>query len=394
MPIRPCRAEIGTRALEENFRILSALVADDVELLAVVKADAYGHGLSLCAPAVVRAGARWLGVTSVEEGIAARALCPDSRILIIGGIFPGQAEELLAHHLTAVVWDRWQIEQIETTARAMHAHAASIPVHLEIDTGMSRQGVDPTQLDEAIHWFPPSSPLRVESIMTHLYAADEINGEITAAQFARLASVVQAVTEIGLLPEWLNVGSSAALLSGMAKQIARLAGRFGMKAMLRPGLALYGLAPEFNPPFNAAPPSLVSTRAQLQPVLSWKTQVTSIRNVCAGAAVGYNGTFVAAEPLTLALLPVGYGDGLSRLLGNHFSLLIHGQMAPICGRVSMDQTVIDVTGIEDVHPGDEVVLIGHQGDAQITAEDHARASHTISWEVFTRISSRVPRIPV
>jgi len=391
MQMRPCYAEIATRALEDNYRLLAQLVAPDAELLAVVKANAYGHGLRLCAPAVVRAGARWLGVTSVEEGLEARELCPQSRILVIGGLFPGQADALIAHHLTAVVWDRWQIEQLERAAHAAHAAPGSVPVHLEIDTGMSRQGIDPAQINQALHWFSPSSPLRLEAVMTHLYAADDATGKITAEQFTRLATVLKAITEFGLLPEWLNVGNSASLITGIAPQIVQLANRFGMKAMLRPGLVLYGLAPEFDPPFDVEPASLVEMRLKLVPVLSWKTSVTSVRQVPAGAVVGYSGTFVAVEPLTLALLPVGYADGLSRLLGNRFSLLVHGQLAPIVGRVSMDQTVIDITGIAAVQPGDEVVLLGRQGTAEITAQDHARASQTISWDVFTRISSRVER---
>jgi len=166
--------------------------------------------------------------------------------------------------------------------------------------------------------------------------------------------------------------------------------------MLRPGLALYGVAPRFDPPFepDREPPSLSRAYAQLQPVMSWKTRVVSVRSVPAGTDVGYNGTFVATEPMRLALLAVGYADGLDRRLGNRFSLLVRGQRAPIVGRISMDQTVIDITETPGVEPGDEVVILGSQGAETITAFDHADAAGTIPWEVFTRIAPRVQRVEV
>jgi alanine racemase len=402
MPTRPCWVEIHTRFLEENYRFLVALVAPDAELLAIVKADAYGHSLSLCAPAAVRAGARWLGVTCVEEGVAARALCPEARILTIGGVFPGQAAAAVAHRLTAVAWEPWQLAELETAARAAGLAAGALPVHLEIDTGMSRQGVAPEKLspeaggaEALLARFAPGSPLRLEGVMTHLFAADEADGRVTQLQLARLDEALSRIEAAGIYPEWLNVGSSAALVAGETAAIAAQAARHGMKTLLRPGLVLYGLTPEFVPRFEPEEPkSLVAARARLQPVLQWKTRVVGVRSVPAGAVVGYNGTFVATEPMRLALLAVGYADGLDRRLGNRFSLLVRGARAPLVGRISMDQSVIDVTEIPGVEAGDEVVILGEQGGETITAFDHARATETIPWEVFTRIGSRVPRIAV
>jgi alanine racemase len=395
MPMRPCWVEIHTRFLEDNYRFLLSLAASQAELLAIVKADAYGHSLSLCAPAAVRAGARWLGVTDVDEGVAARAVCPDSRILVISGAFPGQGEAVVRHRLTAVAWEPWQLDELEGAARAAGAASGSVPVHLEIDTGMSRQGVAPDQIASVLARFVPGSPLRLEGVMTHLFAADEADGAVTKAQLARLDEALEKVEFAGLFPEWLSLGASSALLAGDAGAIAALAARHGMKAMLRPGLALYGLAPEFDPRFESQEPaSLTAARARLQPVLQWKTRVASLRSIPAGAVVGYNGTFVATEPMRLALIAVGYADGLDRHLGNHFSLLVRGVRAPLVGRVSMDQAVVDVTGIPGVEIGDEVVILGSQGDETITAFDHARATDTIPWEVFTRIGSRVRRLAV
>jgi alanine racemase len=392
MPTRPCWVEICTRNLEENYRFLSSLAGPDVDLLAIVKANAYGHSLELCAPALARAAAPWLGVTSVEEGIQARRLCPDSRILIISGIFPGQAHDLIRHKLTAVVWDSWQLDELEFAAREVDVRSLSL--HLEIDTGMSRQGVAPESLDPLLARFHRDSPLRLEGVMTHLFAADEADERVTADQLSRLDAALARIRSAGLNAGLLNVGNSAALLAGHAEKIAALSARYDMRLLMRPGLALYGIVSEFDPGFDTAEPiSLAHARRRLHPVLSWKTRVVSLRSVTAGTVVGYNGTFVATEPMRLALIPAGYADGLDRKVGNRFSVLVHGRRAPLVGRISMDQSVIDVTEIPDVAPGDEVVLLGQQASGCITAFDHARAAGTIPWEIFTRIAARVPRIP-
>lgn len=394
MQCRPCWVEISARALEDNFRFLQALAAPDSELLAIVKADAYGHSLALCAPAAVRAGARWLGVTSVEEGAVARTLCPDARILVIGGVFAEQGAAVVEHRLTPVVWELWHLDELEFAARTAAAPAQSIPVHLELDTGMSRQGVllQPTDaLGSILSRFNAASPLRLEGLMTHLFAADDSDPTNTMQQLHRLDQALAQVGELGRRAELLNVGNSAALLGGHAAPIAALAARHSMKSLIRPGLALYGLAPRFSP---NEPPAVAAAREHLRPVLAWKSQIVSVRAIPAGTVVGYNATFVATEPMQLALVALGYGDGLSRTLGNRFSLLVRGQRAPIVGRISMDQTVLDVTGIPGVAHGDEVVILGHQDKECITAFDHADAAGTIPWETFTRIASRVKRVPV
>jgi len=388
MPTRPCWVEIRTRSLEENYRFLLSLAAGQAELLAIVKADAYGHSLALCAPAAVRAGAGWLGVTSVEEGVAARGVCPEARVLVIGGVFAGQGKAVVDHALTAVAWELGQLDELE---RAAGSVAAGLAVHLEIDTGISRQGVSLDGLGPALARFGAGSPLRLEGVMTHLFAADESDGVVTKAQLGRLDEALEQIKAAGLKPQWLSVGNSAALLGGEVGGIADLATRYGMKAMLRPGLALYGLAPKFEP---QEPASSASARAVLQPVLSWKTEVVGVRTVPAGAVVGYNGTFVATEPMRLAQVAAGYADGLDRRLGNNFSLLVRGERAPLVGRISMDQAVLDVTDILGVEAGDEVVILGTQGAEAITAFDHAAATGTIPWEVFSRIGARVRRVAV
>jgi alanine racemase len=391
MPNRPCWVEISTRFLEDNFRFLVGITGQEADLLAIVKADAYGHSLALCAPTAVRAGAKWLGVTSVEEGVAARALCPDARILVIAGVFPGQGAALVANRLTAVVWEPWHLDEIERAARVAGAAAASVPVHLEIDTGMSRQGATPDGLGELLCRFGPGSALRLEGVMTHLYAADESDGVLNREQLELLNVALERIHAAGLRPEILNVGNSAAVLSGLAPLIGKIAQVHSMRALMRPGLALYGLAPQFAP---EEPAMVVEAWARLKPVLAWKSRVVSVRDVLPGTTVGYNGTFVATEPMRLALVAAGYGDGLDRKLGNRFSLLVRGERAPLVGRISMDQCVLDVTEISGVDVGDEVVILGTQGGESITAFDHAEASGTIPWEVSTRIGGRVERVEV
>lgn len=393
-PTRRCFAEISTAAFEENYRTLRRLAPPEAECLAIAKADAYGHSLPLCAPAAIRAGAQWLGVTSVEEAVAARALCPEAGIVVLGGIFPGQGAAIVTHHLTPVVWDPTHFDELSGDTNAA---PASIRVHLEIDTGMSRQGVSLDKLPQILARFTPGSPFALQAVMTHLYASDETAGDSTATQLARLEEALSLLRELhpasASRPQWLSVGATAALLSGSADQLAALAERWNVRLMLRLGLALYGVVPRFTPPFPAAhePPALTAARARLRPVLTWKTRVMSVRSVPAGAEIGYNGTFIASEPMRLALIAAGYADGLDRGLSNRFSLLVRGRRAPLVGRISMDQAVLDVTEIPDVAPGDEVVLIGSQETETITAYDHAEAAGTIPWEVFTRIAARVER---
>ncbi len=400
MPTRPCWVEISTRSLENNYRFLESIAPDQAELLAIVKADAYGHSLAVCAPAAVRAGARWLGVTSVEEGVQARAACPESRILVMGGVFPGQGPAILEHALATVAWTPDQLDELQSAARVAKAGPGTIAVHLEINTGMSRQGADPGSLEPILRQFGANSPLRLEAVTTHLYASDESNGEATARQLACLEEALSRINgaEAGIAsrPEWLSVGASAALLGNDAHAIAALVERSGLKLMLRPGLALYGVVPRYEPPFGEPdePSTLTAARKVLKPVLTWKTRVVSLRDVPPGAEIGYNGTFVATEPMRLALLAVGYADGLDRRLGNRFSLLVRGQRAPMVGRISMDQSVIDVTEISGIESGDEVVILGSQGGETISVFDHADAAGTIPWEVFTRIGPRVRRIAV
>ncbi len=381
---RPTWAEVARGNLLHNHRRLRQLSGDAPELLVVVKANAYGHGLANTARVLEADGAHWFGVTSVEEGVALRHICPRSRILIMSGIWEGEAETAIDHRLTPVVWDPQHLNWLAEAARRRGLRAGELPVHLEIDTGMSRQGAPIPRLGLLLDRFAPGQPLRLEAITTHFHSPE--NEQLTAGQMAALVTVIDTIHSAGLRPEILSAGSSATILRGETALIADLARRIGARPMLRPGIALYGYAPS-GQSAPGPPPGL-------DPVLAWKTHVTSLRSIDEGATVGYDATFTAPRNTRLALLPVGYADGLNRLLSNRGSLLIRGQHAPIVGRISMDQTMVDVTDISSAALGDEAVLIGRQGSEKITAADMANLLATIAYEVLCAIAARVPRVMV
>lgn len=394
---RPVWAEISIDRLLHNYHLLRE-AARDAGLIAVVKANAYGHGALACASALEAAGVEWLGVTCVEEGIAVRSVCRVARILVMSGIWESGAEAALAHRLTPVVWETAHLEWLEAAAHAQQWPHHSIPVHLEIDTGMSRQGVQPHELSVFLDRIEQAQHIAIEGVMTHFHSPEVLSDDATAEQIHRFDAALAIITARGFHPSMIHAGNSATNFSDAAS-VTKLAAKYGAKAMLRPGLALYGYAPRFS-----EKPALPAIEA-LQPVLSWKTRVISLRSVAPGESAGYCATFHAQQQSHLALLPVGYADGLNRLLSNRGYVLVHGERVPIAGRISMDLTIVDVTDIPGVKLGDEVVLIGEQQKAgirdqglgirdSITAYDLADIAGTIPYEVLCAISARVPRVTI
>jgi alanine racemase len=379
---RPVWAEVSRQRLLTNYQHLCRL-AGGADLLAVVKANAYGHDVVQCAPVLAEAGVQWLGVTSTDEGAAVRAVCPQPRILLMSGVFPGEADTVLDHALTPVVWETWQLDLLEAAAKARGVRLA---VHLEIDTGMARQGV--REAEALLRRFQPGSCLELEGVMTHFCAPENFSTRLPNPQLARLESAVASILASGLRPTWLHAGNSSTLVAGEDRQaLLEMASRAGMRLMVRPGLALYGYLDRFTRDGEAW-----NAKAAFAPVLSWKTRVSSLRTLQSGESAGYGHTFTAVRETRLALLPAGYADGLNRLLSNRGRVLIRGQHAPIAGRVSMDQTVVDVTEVPQAAVGDEVVLLGRQGEQSIDAWELADLGGTIPWEVLCAISHRVPRI--
>lgn len=384
---RPTWAEISRSRLIHNHGVLRRLAGAETELLCVVKANAYGHGLVECARTLAGNGARWFGVTCVEEGVVLRRELPEAGILVMSGIWLGEAEAALEHDLTPVVWEARHIGLLEGAAKRLRAAPGDCPVHLEIDTGMSRQGVRPEDLESLLGRFGAGSPLRLQAVMTHFHSPG--NAELTAGQMREFVTAVGTIQGQDLWPEILSAGSSAAALEPDA-ELARTAQRMGAQPMVRAGIGLYGYAPDAEHPSEGA--------AQLEPVLQWKTRVVSLREIPPGATVGYDATFTAQRPMKLALLPVGYADGVNRLLSNRGEVLVRGKKAGVVGRVSMDHTSVDVTDVAGVEVGDEVVLIGaqstEQGEVKVTAADVAKLTGTIPYEVLCGIAARVPRTVV
>jgi alanine racemase len=393
---RPLWAEVSRHRLLANYEKLRLAVGAEADLMAVVKANAYGHDVLACAPLLADAGAQWLGVTGAGEGAAVRALCPQPRILLMSGIFPGEAETVIDQGLTPVVWEPWQLDLLEAAAAAREMPAASLAVHLEIDTGMSRQGVRvvgdiSAEAAAVLRRFHRGSPLRLEGVMTHFCAPETMSSHRANPQLASLATALEFLVAQGLRPRWLHAGNSSSTVAGSDREaLIEMASNTGTRLMLRPGLALYGYLDRLTLDglsWDGEDPGLL-------PVLVWKSQVTSLRTLHRGETAGYGHTFTADSETRLALLPAGYADGLNRLLSNRGYVLVRGKEAPIAGRVSMDQTMVDVTGIPGVAVGDEVVLLGSQGAQSIDAWDLADLMETIPWEVLCAINSRVPRVVV
>ncbi len=307
MCTRPTWVEISRSRLLDNYRNLRQLAGESADLLAVVKANAYGHGLEQCAPILADGGAEWLGITSVEEGIEVRALCPPfTRVLVLSGPWHGEGDALLNHDLTPVVWEPFQLDELEAAAAKHGLAPQAIAVHLEIDTGMARQGVpapynrdDAHDLKNLLARFHPGSALRLEGVMTHFSAADELDSASFQRQFSRLSLALDCIAAVGLKFHWLHAGASATLLGGKdLPPMFELATKHGARLMLRPGLALYGYAPRFRPLGTSAD----DLEKILKPVLAWKTRVISTRLIPQGETVSYNETFRAERPTKLALL--------------------------------------------------------------------------------------------
>jgi alanine racemase len=272
-------------------------------LLAVVKANAYGHGLSPCAPWLLQAGAKWLGITSVEEGVALRRLCSKVRILVMRGLMQGEADALIDAQLIPTVWEPQQLGWLADAARKRDLAFGSVPIHLEIDSGMSRQGVGLAELAQLLDTMQNLPALRLSGVYTHFASADMLDAEQNQFQRATFRKAVDQIFAAGFHPQWIHAGNSSTLLSEQHRFQDVLPAKPGAKTLIRPGIALYGYAPNFSGSNSSA---AEQARAQLLPVLAWKTAITSTRSVTPGTAVGYNATFIAPTAMRLALLPVGY----------------------------------------------------------------------------------------
>ena len=366
---RPAWADVDLDAVRHNAAVLvdRALPAG---LMAVVKADGYGHGAVAVALAALDGGAKWLGVALVEEGVELREAGIEAPILLLSEPPPATAGAVVAARLTAVVHTRRWIEALaKATADAGCVEAT--PVHLKVDTGMHRIGCAPAEALDMARAVRKHRELTLDGLLTHFAVADEPDDPYTGEQLERFEAVRSQLAKAGIRPRVVHAANSAALLT-------QPRGRF---ALVRCGIALYGIAPA---------PALDGIVA-LQPALSLRTEVSFARRLPAGERLSYGRRYELAAPAMIATVPVGYADGIPRRLGDvGGEVLIGGRRRPIAGTVTMDQILVDL-GDDTCRPGDEVVLIGRQGDEEITAAEWAERLETIPYEVTCSIGPRVPR---
>lgn len=361
--LRPTRAEIDLDALAHNLGVVRAKAAG-AKVLAVVKADAYGHGVGPVAHRLEQEGVDGFGVALAEEGIELREAGIDSRILVLNGVHAGAHREVVEAGLTPIIYD---IAEAKAFARV--AARGPVGVHLEIDTGMARLGVQPHKLVSFLDAFEKLEGVRLDGLMTHFSSADELDRETTARQLEIFAEARALITKRGHKPKLVHAANSAGLF-------AHSESRFDM---VRPGIALFGIEPSRG------------ASSELRPTMRLRTEVIAMRDLPKGAPVGYSEAFHTTRATTIATVPMGYGDGLLRSASNKGHMLVRGALCPIVGNVSMDLTTLDVTDVPGVSVGDEVVVLGEQDGAVAKAEDLARAAGTIPYEVLTNVSRRVPR---
>jgi alanine racemase len=368
-PGRPTWLEVDLEAIAHNVRrVASDIVGPSTRVLAVLKADAYGHGAARVARTVLNNGASYLGVASVNEGTALRQMGINAPILILGFVPAWQAREVVLGGLSATVFD---LEVAGALSRAGRELGRTVPVHVKVDTGMGRLGLLPHQVVALVQELKRLPQLQLEGIFTHFSVADS-DADYTRWQISRFRQVLDDLAGVGIRFPLAHAANSAAILTLPESHFD----------MVRLGLAMYGLDPS---PDVSCPPDF-------RPALAFKTQIAQVKSLPAGSFVSYGNTYRTAEEQQIAVIPVGYADGFRRAPRHWGYVLVRGRAAPIVGRVCMDQTMIDVTGIAGVRQGDEVVLIGQQGQQRITAEQVADRLGTINYEVVSEILARVPRM--
>jgi alanine racemase len=366
---RPCWLEVDLDAVAANVRAMRSLVGPATAICAVVKADAYGLGAVPVAEAAIAGGAEWLAVARVEEGAHLREAGLAAPILLIAGFAPGEAAEIVRHGLTATIV---QPRDAEILASAADQAGRVVAVHVKVDTGLTRYGAATDDTVALLDLLGRLPTLRFAGLYTHFASADEADRSFTREQLTRFAAVRRAI------PAHL----AEAILVHAANSAGTLAAPEARFGMVRLGITLSGHYPSLD----------VSRAVALTPAVSLRARALRVYELPAGASIGYNRTFRAERPMRVALVPLGYADGLPRAHSNRASALVRGTRARLVGRVSMDQCVLDVTHAPDVAVGDEVVLFGSSSGERIGLDEFASWSDTIGHEALCRIGPRVPRL--
>jgi alanine racemase len=366
---RPTVCFVDLNALGWNFRQIRSKVGSQVKVLSMVKANGYGHGAAAISKALAAEGSDAFGVATTEEGVELRQAGICTPILVLAGAYPDQVDQFFDNSLTPVIHALASLEELDAI---VHRRKKSLNVHLKIDTGMGRIGLLAAEFNSWLPKIKTLKALKIQGVFSHFSHAESVEGSYTRQQLRTFQGIVERLRAEGIFPSLVHLANSAATITLPQAYFD----------MVRPGLMLYGIYPS---------PAMAS-QICLKPVLSWKTRILQLKKVPAGSSISYGQTFVTKRESFIATLPIGYADGYPRLLSNRGEVLVTGKRAPVAGRVCMDLTMIDVTDIGKIQQGDEVVLLGRQGDAEISADDMAAWADTISYEILTSIGARVPRI--
>ena len=374
----PSWVEVSLTALRHNFRTILSYVQPEATVCAVIKADAYGHGLTKCALAMQEEGAKWFATTTAGEGVALREAGITGRILLLGGLWRGEEDAIVQHDLTPAIWDWNHLELLENAAEKLKANRR-IAVHLKVNTGMNRLGVDSKDLESILEAIQSAPHLVLEGMFSHFAASEIVDSPHGDLQLERFHQALDVAAKRGVQPTIQHMANSSAIAS-------RHNSWFNL---VRPGISLFG----YYLPFTSVISGRADTSLELpvQPVLSWKTRIIQIREVEARQVVGYSSGYVTEFPTKVAIITVGYSDGLDRQLSSRGRVIVHNDYASIIGNVSMNLTAVDITGIPGVEVGDEVTIIGETPTRKITAWEHASLASTIPYEILCGISSRLPR---
>ena len=366
--------EIDLGALSNNVKELVKFLSPCTQLMAVVKADAYGHGAVAVAKTVLEAGASWLGVATVPEGIQLREDGIQAPILILGATnTPEQIQAIADWQLQPTLYSPKQALEFSNVLENIN-YNLPLPVHIKLDTGMSRLGTNWQEAAEFVQLVQRLPHLHIASIYSHLATADSPDARMMTEQHRRFEKVIAHIKAKGIKIPILHLANSAATLTDRGLHYD----------MVRVGLAIYGLYPAIH----------LQNQIKLKPVLQVKARVTQVKTITAGTGVSYGHHFIAAEEMRLAVVGIGYADGVPRNLSNKMQVLIRGQRVPQIGAITMDQMMLDVSSIPDLQEGEVVTLLGEQGKEQISADNWANCLNTISWEILCGFKHRLPRVTV